>query len=84
LLLVLAGTFLALKIKKQNGLGAWRNTSKISYAKPLAIGRAWWLLTVRKDRGFGYVVSIGLPITNHQSLLTSHGRASGPAAADLR
>jgi len=66
---------------------------------PLAIGKPSGYWTVRKIRRFGYVASIGLPITNlsdivpclrddvrlpftnHQSLLTSHGRASGPTAA---
>ena len=62
-------------------------------ASLVAIGRSG------EFAAFGYVASIGLPITNlsdivpclrddvrlpftnHQSLLTSHGRASGPTAA---
>ena len=45
------------------------------------VGQAWWLLTVWIGRGFGCVASIGLPIRNHRSLLTSHGRASGLGCA---
>jgi len=66
---MIARSFLALK--KQNGLETYRNVLKISCAEPLRIGQAWWLLTVRRIRRFGYVASIGLPITNHQSLLTA-------------
>jgi hypothetical protein len=62
LLLIVARSFLALK--KQNGLETCRNVLKISWVDPLAIGEAWWLLTVRKGRWFGYVASIGFPITN--------------------
>jgi hypothetical protein len=35
------------------------------------------LITVRRGRRFGYVASIGLPITNHFSPLTSDSRTSG-------
>ena len=34
---------------------------------PLAVGQACRLLTVRRGRRFGYVASIGLPITSHTS-----------------
>jgi hypothetical protein len=51
LLLILARSYLA--HKKQNGLETYGNVLKISCADPLAIGQAWWLLTLRRGRRFG-------------------------------
>ncbi len=86
LLLILARSFLALK--KQNGSETYRNVLKVSCAEPLAIDQ---VITYGSEKSplWLCVASIGLTnqlslFTNHQSLLTSHGRASGPVAADLR
>jgi hypothetical protein len=43
------------------------------------MGQACRLLTVRRGRRFAYVASMELPITNHFSPITSHGRDSGLA-----
>jgi hypothetical protein len=65
LLLMIARSFLA--ITKQNGLEPGHNILNISSVNPLTISQTWWLLTARIGRGFGYVASIGLPISNHLS-----------------
>ena len=67
------------------------NVLKIGYADGLAIGQAWWLLDdpesselclCRFDRLTNHAASPCSP--SHVSPITSHGRASGPAAAALR
>ena len=50
--------------------GTCQNVFTISCDYPLAVGQAYRLLTVRRGRRFGYVASIGFPITNHFSPIT--------------
>jgi len=64
--------FALTKSKSKMGWKHDYNGFRTSYADPLAIGQAWWLLDGPGRSPFGYVASICLSITNHFSPITNH------------